>query len=263
MANTAEDDRPLDLEGQVIIDEDRHDDLETKAALAEELEGKLESAKQTLREYEEHLDIANGAFAAALASEGPHSEAVYQDASFQAKRRELARLRGTEIAALAQYGTGDVVSYGQGEKKTGVVIEVLTSDTEVPKSGEMVEVEASSDSPKYVVALGHTSGVDIFNGSDLSSGSIDVDDLESSTKELKDDTSAANELGHNDEEAALDFTYPKAWRQSSKPNRLILLDAWASMGGSFSACYPEYGGKRFCASMKDKVYGTTRWRKGG
>lgn len=259
------DDDEVISKGKVAISERRHEELTTKAALAEEYDEKNEQLKREIKRREEQIESANRAYTAALADEGPHSEAFYEDVPLQQKRIELARLRGEDLAALAQYNSGDVVSYGQGEKKTGVVIEVLTSNTTVPKGGDDKEVEASQDSPKYVVALGHSDGVDVFSGSDLSSGEINIDDLDSSTEDLKDDSSGGGQAANaaSDEQAALDFRYPRSWRKSSKPNRLILLDAWSSMGGTFSACYPRYGGKRFCAAFKDKVYGTTRWREGG
>lgn len=54
---------------------------------------------------------------------------------------------------------------------------------------------------------------------------------------------------------------PDGWTRKS------VLQAWASLGGTWSTCYPRMirefgpnGAKRFCAALKDEVYGTERWR---
>jgi hypothetical protein len=38
------------------------------------------------------------------------------------------------------------------------------------------------------------------------------------------------------EYAQLDFTMPESWRESETPARVIALDAFSSMGGSFDGC---------------------------
>lgn len=62
--------------------------------------------------------------------------------------------------------------------------------------------------------------------------------------------------------------WPRSWRNSNKPARLIAMDAWISMGRSFRGCRRSVVGSvrnpnRLCASFKDSLYGTTRWRSGG
>jgi hypothetical protein len=59
--------------------------------------------------------------------------------------------------------------------------------------------------------------------------------------------------------------YPDSWEESEKPNRLILLDMWTSMGGTFRGCRREMAGRirnpnKFCGATKDEVYQTTSWR---
>jgi len=61
--------------------------------------------------------------------------------------------------------------------------------------------------------------------------------------------------------------WPDSWEESEQPARLILLKAWASMGGTWRACFREMstnmtprGARRLCSSMKDEVYGTEMWR---
>lgn len=184
--------------------------------------------------------------AAALAADTPHSEAFYRNCDAERLIAELAQ----------QYSEGDVVSYGDGEEMTGIVLEALTGTTEVPDgSGGETEVEASQDSPVYIVARGDRDGFDTFRASDLSSGTLDTD-----VDDPAQDASDTNAEASAGDGADLKWNYPSSWRKSSKPNRLILLDAWNGMGGSWRSCYPEYGGKDFCSDMKDRVWGTTKWR---
>jgi hypothetical protein len=48
-------------------------------------------------------------------------------------------------------------------------------------------------------------------------------------------------------------------------NRASVLDAWTSLGASFTTCRADMVGEirsptRFCAALKDEVYGTELWR---
>jgi len=61
--------------------------------------------------------------------------------------------------------------------------------------------------------------------------------------------------------------YPDSWEESEQPNRLILLKAWSSMGGTWRGCFREMTtnmtprrARKLCSSMKDEVYGTEEWR---
>jgi len=71
------------------------------------------------------------------------------------------------------------------------------------------------------------------------------------------------------------FSFPDSWEESDTPARLILLKAWAGMGGQFDCggdcChgtmvkngFTDGAANRFCASMKDRVLGGWEgWRKG-
>ncbi len=55
------------------------------------------------------------------------------------------------------------------------------------------------------------------------------------------------------------YNLPKNWTPASAAKY------WSSIGGSVTACMAKLGGERaaaFCASMKDYVTGTTKWRHG-
>jgi hypothetical protein len=58
---------------------------------------------------------------------------------------------------------------------------------------------------------------------------------------------------------------PRSWLSSKKGAETIRAAAWKSMGGRVTTCMKHMEGKvddpaRFCASLKDKVTGTTKWR---
>jgi hypothetical protein len=161
-----------------------------------------------------------------------------------------------------QYSEGDVVDTPQG---VGVVVEARTESFE----GKNGEVDASSNSPTYVIGLKDSRvGVGFYKASELSEGEIETD-VENPVDDAK---SVANNTVHNVKRALglveNDWTMPESWRESDTPARVILLDAWSSMGGQFdcggSCCMGELKDEELCASMKDAALGGwTGWRKGG
>lgn len=175
-----------------------------------------------------------------------------EDVASALERSRRAREDGYSITrrkalklAKAQYSEGDVVEYSDGT--LGVVVAVKRESFTVPQGDEdEEEVDASSDSPAYVVAR-ETQGFGVFSGSELSSGSVPESDQA--------DPSELAEAKESDRWTTL----PDGW------TRLTLLDAWSSMGGSFTGCTRHMKGESvrtdsFCASMKTTVLGTERWR---
>lgn len=163
---------------------------------------------------------------------------------YSLKRRDLLK----SATEKATYSEGDVVEY-DGDGHLGVVVSVQRESFTIPVGDEdEEEVDASSDSPVYVVAR-QTGGFDAFTGSELSSGSI-PDDEQGDPSEIDADEVEAHKAGWS--------RLPDGW------SRLTLLDAWSSMGGQFdcggACCMGELRSERLCASMKDEVMGTTRWR---
>lgn len=162
--------------------------------------------------------------------------------------------------------------------------------------GTVDGMEASSDSPVYAVAMLDEATVNFYRASDIEATEeptvegIDdpVEDVEAMVDiELatipeqaeQDDLVEALESGEitKDEYFAEmepyyealqfgDFDYPDSWEESSTPNRVILMDAWSSMGGQFdcggACCMGELKSERLCASMKDAALGTHEWRGG-
>lgn len=54
--------------------------------------------------------------------------------------------------------------------------------------------------------------------------------------------------------------WPPSWRKSEKPARLILLDVWSSVGGTWTGAMKELKSRRLASAMKDEVYNTDLWR---
>jgi|APHM01.1.fsa_nt_gi hypothetical protein len=176
------------------------------------------------------------------------------------------------------YTEGDVVQY-DSDQHIGVVTEVYTEDFTIGEDD--TEYEASSNSPSYVVAL-EEGGYDIYSASDLDQ----IPEEDAFKRDMSEDKmmkAMADEMGSGIDcdadltdvaVATLDATagwddYPDSWEEADRPARVILLDAWTSMNASFDGCVREMrtsmsSPQRFCASMKDEVYGGyTGWRNGG
>jgi hypothetical protein len=163
---------------------------------------------------------------------------------------------GRDAELATQYAEGDVVQSPQG---LGVVTAVETE----PFEGKDGEVDASTDSPTYVVGLKDARvGVGFYSASELSETEMPDTGVEDPVGALETESAAADP----DADAALaetTFGIPDSWDESPKPNRLILLDAWSSMGGTFRGARQELGSNRLAASFKDRVLQWEGWRDGG
>lgn len=169
----------------------------------------------------------------------------------------------------AEFSEGNKVDTPDG---LGVVTGVWEQTWE--DDGE--EVDASSDSPAYTVALidggfGHYPESDVSEAGD-EWPDPDVDDPASDLADAA-EAAAENSLA---KQGITDWDYPESWDESERPNRVILLDAWSSMRGQFDcagggcckgtmrqAGMGERASDQFCASMKDRVLGTEAWRGWG
>jgi len=171
----------------------------------------------------------------------------------------------TDTEELAnRYQEGDVVE--TPESGVGVIAGSVAEDQTAPEDSDLPDIEASPDSPTYVVVVEDESqGMSLLKASDLESTEIatEVDALDT-TKEA----AAMAELApdNSDSEIAeLDFTMPESWRESDTPARVIALDAFSSMGGSFDGCVREMrdavsNPDAFCGSFLDEVLGYEAWR---
>lgn len=176
----------------------------------------------------------------------PATTADVSDAVEQARSDERAQSHGYSITrrkaldlTKADFGESDVVEY-DSDGHLGVVLEVHREPFEAPTE-EGSEIPASSDDPVYVVAR-ETGGVGFYSDDELSSGEIPSDE--------QGDPEAVEAI--RAEKAQFDL--PDGW------TRLTLLDAWSSMGASFTGCMDTLHDAEMCASMKDTVYSSTYWR---
>lgn len=162
--------------------------------------------------------------------------------SREAYRQPQRPSRRALLKAQQTFREGDVVEIDDGG--LGVVVEVRTEDFEA-FSEEGETIDASPESPVYVVAL-KAGGFRYMSAGQLTPSSFD-------------ENGDPDELKESFIKADSTFSLPEGW------TRATLLDAWASMGGSFTGCVAEMKDEGvdeddFCAAMKDRVLGTELWR---
>lgn len=197
-----------------------------------------------------------------LQQQGGSPEGTEDITDEEALDPEMPKEEGDQqIGAAAQFSETDVVETDSGT--LGLVLDVLTSDFEWPGGDGTTTVEASDSNPAYIVAV-ESGGSDVFRTSDLSPASFPDD--EENKKDLDEveitaQLTAANIPGVDDPEVGFGPGEPEGW------TRLSYLSAYASVGGSFTTCVGEMSGdvrspKRWCAALKDEVYGTELWRGG-
>lgn len=167
---------------------------------------------------------------------------------------------------MSEFRKGQYVETGS---KRGIILETHSGPTTFTYDGDEFQVDDGDE--MYVVA--HEDGTDVFSVSKISSSEwgeeIDADPEEATdAKANAYNPEKMNALEgrkmarmrHN----ALGFdSWPDSWEKSNKPARLIALDAWFSMGGTWTSCFRELHKKRLCAAFKDEIYQTTQWREGG
>jgi hypothetical protein len=140
----------------------------------------------------------------------------------------------------------------------GLVAETITEtrDIETDAAGLPDGVEASTDSPTYVVILPENEPpIGLYKTDDLEQADLDTD---------------VDPLGSLDEEEAAmacgadaelsDWSPPQSWQDAETPARVIALDAFQSMGGDFDGCEDEMRGEvsspaNFCGAFLDYVFG--------
>lgn len=174
-------------------------------------------------------------------------------------------------AVLTAFSEGDIVAV-EGRDGAGVIVAVMTETFEYPTSDGDQRVEATDDEPAYVVAM-ESGGNVVVDGGKLSEGSFDADTGDADPSKLASQAEEAaiysrvenpcttellNVPGVDDPGVGFD-SLPDGW------NRATVLDAWASMGGTWRSCRAEMTGEvtspqRFCSAFKDEVLQTEQWR---
>lgn len=154
--------------------------------------------------------------------------------------------------------------------------------------GSVDDKEGSSDDPLYAVVLAEEPKTDFYHESELESAqepSVGPENPEEELQEAMDseedrENKSLSDLTLRDLLGALTrsnqtpgfFEWPDSWKESETPARIIAMKAWVSMGarhggGSPGGCTSSMRGQiadpdRFCADLKDRIYGTDLWRGG-
>jgi len=177
---------------------------------------------------------------------------------------DVAAETDTDTEELAnRYQEGDVVQ--TPDSGVGVVAGAVAEDQTAPEDSDLPDIEASPDSPTYVVVTEDESqGMSLLKASDLEATEIEAEvDALDTTKEA----AAMVELAPDDSDseiAELDFTMPESWRESDTPARVIALKVMSEFG-SFDGCTREMRGEvsdpeAFCASFFDSTLNYPYWR---
>lgn len=175
-------------------------------------------------------------------------------------------------------------SFEEGEKvevdgKRGVVTEIHTEAFTGPDG---TEYDPTMDDPVFIVATEDgavAARTDQLEASDWSTGKDDpTGELANEAEAMVAAVTAALPDDHDPvthgtlHAGPTDWDYPQSWQDADVPARLILLDAWSSMGGQFDCaggcCHgtmvrngmSDRAANQFCASMKDRVLMWEGWR---
>lgn len=200
------------------------------------------------------------------------------------KNIRLAEVTVPSVASLKSFSEGGWVEYSDGQY--GVIVSKVDGPLDWPQGEEETETVGEDGSVVYVVAR-ESGGSKPFEASELNDaerGDVfddtesvpddpekDIDDAEMSQvyyrinepHDYEELQSGLDELlnvpGVEDPGIGFD-SWPDSWEKADEPARLIALDAWSSMGATFTGCMAEIGSKRICAAFKDSMLGTERWR---
>lgn len=195
----------------------------------------------------------------------------------------IARLQSQAVASLQEFKEGEWVEYSDGQY--GGIVGKVDGPVDWPTGEEEVEEVGEDGETVYIVARA-TGGSKPFTADELDSAErSDVLDTEEVPEEPEEDVDNAemaqvyyridNAHDYDELQSGLDEllsvpgvddpgvgfdSWPDSWEEADEPARLIALDAWTSMGGTFTGCVSEIGSRRICAAFKDEMLGTERWR---
>lgn len=167
----------------------------------------------------------------------------------------------TGTANATRYGAGDWVDTPDGK---GLIDDAV-------QEGTVDGMDASSSSPVYAVSMLDPAMVNFYRAKDLEATEGPDVDVDEPADDVVEANSSASTLAAwldvlGADITANDWSMPPSWRESKTPSRVILLDAWSSMGAQFdcggACCMGELKSERLCAAMKDEVLGTEKWRGG-
>jgi len=187
---------------------------------------------------------------------------------------KIARLN--QVAEL-EISEGNWVEYSEGNY--GVVTGVVEGPLEWPTDEDETEKVGESGEDVYVVAR-VSGGSKPFSADEIAEVDRetvigDEDEMPDNPEEQLDEAEMAvgykmisngrvAELHHKPvaellnvpgvEDPGVGFdSWPDSWEKAEEPARLIALDAWSSMQGTFTGCMAEIGSRRICAAFKDEI----------
>lgn len=213
-----------------------------------------------------------------------HTIDLYEVGSDEPVDTVVARISGSATAELQEYSEGTWVEYSDGNY--GTIVSKVDGPVDWPTGDEETETVGEDGETVYVVAR-VSGGSKPFTGDEIDEVDRDTvigdeDEMPDEPEEDLDDAEMAvgyrmvsdanvvelhnrtveeliNVPGVDDPGVGFD-SWPDSWEESEKPARLIALDAWTSMGGTWTGCFAEIGSRRLCAAFKDEMLGTERWR---
>jgi len=190
----------------------------------------------------------------------------------------IGSLDSIRCASLEDFSEGNWIEYDDGQYGviTGIVdgpLEWPGRDEPIPDQGDgkqiaIVARESGGAKPFTFDEIEKAERSDVFDDPDAVPDEPEsgIDDAELHTSYYAIDnpyTCSCEELlnvpGVDDPGVGFD-SWPDSWRKADEPARLIALDAWSSMGGTWRGCFAEIGSKRLCAAFKDTILGTEEWR---
>jgi hypothetical protein len=195
----------------------------------------------------------------------------------------IGRLTDPTRVATLELNEGNWVEYDDGQY--GAIVGKLTGPVEWPTGEDDVEKVGDDGENVYIVAR-ESGGSKPFAEDELDAAErsdvIDTEEVPDSPEEDIDEAEMAVGYKMLDESQVAELhdrpvsellnvpgvedpgvgwdSFPDSWEKADAPARLILLDAWTSLGSTFTGCVAELGSRRLCGSMKDTVLGTERWR---
>lgn len=184
------------------------------------------------------------------------------------------------VAELQDLSEGDWVEYDDGQY--GAIVGKVDGPLEWPTGDgedDVEKIEDQGDGKQIYIVARASGGSKPYTADEISTvdredvidpeavpddPASEIDEAEmSEVYDRMDDPSSMDELlsvpGVDDPGVGFD-SWPDSWREADEPARLIALDAWTSMGGTFTGCVAEIGSRRICAAFKDEMLGTERWR---
>lgn len=208
----------------------------------------------------------------------PSTEELESDDHQELEAGQMVRV-GEEAWQEADVDVSDMDEEDDGEhdyERIGFILEIHEDEFSWVGEDDDESVTIEPDGTMYVVGMAplgagaHPFPAEVLEPVDRDTvlGDMDIDpDPEEAEDEMEELADVSDVPGVTRTKMGLS-PWPRSWRNSNKPARLIAMDAWISMGRSFRGCRRSVIGNvrnpnRLCASFKDAIYMHPYWREGG